>query len=291
MQLTASIYLIVALDFILSLSIAAIYRTGDRKFLWKSISNFAILRALTSVLIVCVGLLVQRYPVSAMRTLYFVAFYTLYIALNALEFRIFYEIYRKATIPFQGFSRWSSAIFAWIVVVILALTVMNLGSPNSGQDIYARAGINFMRATETVGLCVVAMLCYLIRSMGLPWRGKVFGIMFGFMIGSLGGILETVQFQFHLESNPYVTAFYQYAGIINLLIWIGYAFLPEPLPRPVTVPAESPVYRWSQIATALGAKTSVAMPEPQHSFFLADVEQVVDKVFTRHMQESPESNG
>uniref|UniRef100_E6PYC1 Uncharacterized protein n=1 Tax=mine drainage metagenome TaxID=410659 RepID=E6PYC1_9ZZZZ len=52
----------------------------------------------------------------------------------------------------------------------------------------------------------------------------------------------------------------------------------------MTLPADSPVYRWSQIAMALGNKgAQVALPEPQHSFFLTDVEKVVDRVFARNM--------
>ncbi len=291
MKLQLSIYAVVIIDIILSGTLGFCYRTGDRKYIWKNVSNLGYFRALCGIATLGLALLVDRYPVSAMRSLYFYSYYVLYLGLTALAFKLYFEIFRKATVAFPGFSRWGSSILAWIIVVIVAIAMMNLGSANSGQDPVARGAINMVRAIETVSLCVVAMLFYLVRSMGLSWRSKVYGIMTGFLLASLGGVIQTAQYQFHLESNVILIAFYQYAGIISLIIWIGYAFLPEPLPRPVTVPADSPVYRWSQIAAALGAKTQVAMPEPQHSFFLADVEKVVDKVFTRHMQETPESNG
>ncbi len=133
------------------------------------------------------------------------------------------------------------------------------------------------------------MLCYLVRSMGMPWRSKVFGIMGGFVLGSIASILQVVQVQMNLVSNQILSDLVTASSYVIFITWIAYAFLPEPLPRPVTLPAESPVYRWSQIASALGTKTQVAVPEPQHSFFLADVEKVVDKVFTRHMQETTDS--
>ena len=289
MQHIASTYEIVCVDFVLSVCLAVIYRTGERKYLWRSLSNLAAFRALCGVVISVCFYLLSRYPISAMRSLYFYSYYAFYLALNALAFMLYYEIFRKATVAFPGFSRWSRSIFAWIIVIMVAIALMNLGTPNAGQDMIARGAFNMVRAIETISFCVVAMLFYLIRSMGLSWRSKVYGIMAGFLTTSLGGIIQTAQYQFHLESNAFLIAFYQYAGIISLVTWIVYAYLPEPLPRPVTLPAESPVYRWSQIASALGTKAQVAVPEPQHSFFLADVEKVVDKVFTRHMQETTDS--
>ena len=281
----------IIVDILLSLSIWIIYRTGERKYIWRTLSLIGIVRATSTVVILGVLMLLMRFPVSRMRTAYFITFYVGYIAQTVMTYRLFYEIYRRTTVPFSGFSRWGKAIFAWIVVVMVVLTLATIGNSNSGQDFFARAGLNMMRAEETVSLCVAAMLCYLIRSMGMPWRNKVFGIMGGFVLGGLGSLVQVLQFEFSFMSNSFWSGFVTISGYLTFAMWIGYAFLPEPMPRPVTVPAESPVYRWSQIANALGAKTSVAMPEPQHSFFLADVEQVVDKVFTRHMQESPESNG
>ena len=284
-----SYYTLISLDVLLSVSLGIIFRTGERKFIWKTVSNFAFLRVAAAVCVLAVLTLLSHYPSSGMRTAYFVTYYAFYLALTVVSFKLFYEIYRKATVAFPGFSRMGHSIFAWVLIIMFVLTFMNLGSANSGQDAIARAAINMVRAIETVSICVIAFLVYLIRSMGLSWRNKVFGIMAGFMIGSLSSLIQDLQYQFHMEMSPAMTLFYQFSGVAGLLIWIAYAFLPEPLPRPVTLPAESPVYRWSQIASALGTKTQVAVPEPQHSFFLADVEKVVDKVFTRHMQETTDS--
>jgi hypothetical protein len=53
------------------------------------------------------------------------------------------------------------------------------------------------------------------------------------------------------------------------------------------VAANSTIYRWNEIASALGHKgTSVAVPAAANSFFLSDVEKVVDKVLTRSLHEN-----
>ncbi len=291
MDLTNAQIIALLLDALMSACVAVLYRTGERKYLWKTVSDLAILRFTAVSVMSCLLYVLSIHPISQMRTAYFVSFYLFYLGSVALTLKLFYEVYRKATVPLVGFSRWGLSIFAWIVVVMIVMTLMTMGNSNAGTDFLARAGINMMRAVETVNVCLAAFICYLIRSMGLSLRSKVFGIMGGFMVGSTGTIIQAVQYQLHIQSNPILSAIVVGSCYLTLAVWIGYAFLPEPLPRPVTVPADSPVYRWSQIAASLGTKTQVAMPEPQHSFFLADVEKVVDKVFTRHMQETPETNG
>ena len=52
------------------------------------------------------------------------------------------------------------------------------------------------------------------------------------------------------------------------------------------MPANSTIYRWNEIAAALGHGTQVAVQQPANSFFLTDVERVVEKVLTRNLQGS-----
>jgi hypothetical protein len=51
------------------------------------------------------------------------------------------------------------------------------------------------------------------------------------------------------------------------------------------MPANSTIYRWNEIASALGhTGTRVAVQQPANSFFLSDVERVVEKVLARNMK-------
>ena len=70
-------------------------------------------------------------------------------------------------------------------------------------------------------------------------------------------------------------------------MWVAYCALPEPVRKPMVMPANSTIYRWNEIASALGhTGTQVAVQQPASSFFLTDVEKVVDKVLTRNLRES-----
>lgn len=289
MQIIFREYAAAFIGITLAVVVAAIFRSGELRYTWRRVSDYAIAKAIG--LSVLLGLLVfaPHKNTHSFALGYFVAYYATFIALSICSFRLYFQIYTRATVPFQGFAKWAKPLFALIVVIMVIMTLMTFGQVNAGTDMLARVGLNFMRAVNTVDFCVVACLCFLIRAMGMPWRGKVFGIMAGFALVDFAGILQMLMMQFNMHQSIAITSIINYSGVFSGLIWVGYAYLPEPLPRPVTLPAESPVYRWSQIASALGTKTQVAVPEPQHSFFLADVEKVVDKVFTRHMQETTDS--
>ena len=291
MHLTLSQLFPIYLDIALNIVVAVVFRRGVLRYTWRIVSDIGVARsvfaAIALSLISASSLMTQHW----FNVSYFVSFYVGYLTISALMLKLLYQVYIRATVPFPGFAKWGRALFAWIVVLMAVMTAMAIGGVNTGQDFLAQTGINLIRATSTVEFYVVAFLCYLIRSMGMPILSRIFGVMIALAIGDFAGILQALSVQIHLPYSPLLGVVIQYSSPAVAALWVTYAYIPEPLPRPVTVPAESPVYRWSQIAASLGTKTQVAMPEPQHSFFLADVEKVVDKVFTRHMQETTETNG
>ena len=67
-------------------------------------------------------------------------------------------------------------------------------------------------------------------------------------------------------------------------MWVVYCAMPERVRKPLVMPANSTIYRWNEIASALGHGTHVAVQQPANGFFLTDVERVVDKVLTRNLQ-------
>jgi hypothetical protein len=81
---------------------------------------------------------------------------------------------------------------------------------------------------------------------------------------------------------------YQAVVLVAIGTWVAYSALPEPVRKPMVVPANSTIYRWNEIASALGhTGTQVAVVQPAtSSFFLTDVEKVVDKVLSRNLRES-----
>ncbi len=284
MHLTLSQLFPIYLDIALNIVVAVVFRRGVLRYTWRIVSDIGIARsvftAVALVLISASNLMTQHW----FNVSYFVFFYVGYLTITALMLKLYYQVYIRATLPFAGFAKWGKALFAWFVVIMAVMTVMTIGEVNAGQDFLAQAGINLMRAISTVEFCVAAFLCYLVRSMGMPIRSKIFGVMIALAIGDFAGILQSLMAQVHLPYSSFLGVVAQYGSPAIAALWIAYAYVPDPLPRPLTLPADSPVYRWSQIAATLGKSgTQVALPEPQHSFFLTDVERIVDRVFTRTM--------
>ena len=78
---------------------------------------------------------------------------------------------------------------------------------------------------------------------------------------------------------------YQTLVLVVLATWVTYATLPEPVRKPLVVPVNSTIYRWNEIASALGhTGTQVAVQQPANNFFLTDVENVVDRVLSRNLK-------
>jgi hypothetical protein len=74
---------------------------------------------------------------------------------------------------------------------------------------------------------------------------------------------------------------YESLILVALGTWIAYAALPEPARRPVVMAANSTIYRWNEIASALGHPGTQVAVQPANGFFLTDVEKVVEKVLSR----------
>jgi len=78
---------------------------------------------------------------------------------------------------------------------------------------------------------------------------------------------------------------YEAMILVSLAVWAAYCSLPDTIRKPLTMPANSTIYRWNEIASALGhTGTQIAVQQPANSFFLTDVEKVVEKVLARNLK-------
>jgi len=142
-----------------------------------------------------------------------------------------------------------------------------------------------MRSVSILELCLLGFLCLSMNALRLSVRDIAFGIAFGF------GLMSSNDFMIAALSSadPSLTAplqlVYESVILVALGSWITYCALPEPARSPVVMRVNSTIYRWNEIASALGHPgTQVAVQEPSNGFFLTDVEKVVEKVLTRNLK-------
>jgi hypothetical protein len=124
------------------------------------------------------------------------------------------------------------------------------------------------------------------NALHLPVRDMSFGVALGF------GLMSSNDFIFsslssHASSMTAPLQFlYESLILVTVGTWVVYCALPEPVRKPVVMAVNSTIYRWNEIASALGhTGTQIALHQPVNSFFLTDVERVVEKVLNRSLKE------
>jgi hypothetical protein len=143
-----------------------------------------------------------------------------------------------------------------------------------------------MRSVSVLELCLLAFLCLSMNALRLSIRDMAFGIALGFGVMAANDFIFAVL----MPRTPSMTASLQFVYeaviLVSLTVWVAYCSLPEAVRKPLMMPASSTIYRWNEIASALGhTGTQIAVRQPANSFFLTDVEKVVEKVLTRNLKD------
>ena len=222
------------------------------------------------------------------RPYYFVYFFgnwAVYIASAILLMLVCIEVFRSALSGLPGLMKIGIVVFRWAIVVCLVLTFSSFTFVHHGLAAVPDIAVALMRSVSILELCLLAFLCLSMNALRLSIRDMAFGIALGF------GMMSTNDFVFSILTRrpSAMTASLQivYEGLIlaSVGIWIAYCAFPEAVRKPVMMPANSAIFRWNEIASALGhTGTQIAVQQPANSFFLTDVEKVVEKVLTRNLK-------
>jgi hypothetical protein len=221
--------------------------------------------------------------------LYFYAYWAVYIASAIILFYICMEVFRSVLVAFSGLIRLGTVVFRWAALASLIVSLTSIHA-HHGVMVIPDIAFGLMRSVGILELCLLAFLCLSMNALNSSVRDIAFGIALGF------GVLSTSDFvlaSFLSSRHQSLTSPLQFASealtLLTLGVWISYCALPEPVHKPFVMAANSTIYRWNEIAAALGHGTKVAVQQPANSFFLSDVEKVVDKVLTRTNLQNSES--
>jgi len=216
---------------------------------------------------------------------YFFVYWTIYIASAALLFFICLEVFRSALNAFPGLMKFGTVIFRWASMISILVTLPSIPFAHKGLLVIPGIALGLMRSVSILELCLLAFLCVSMNALRLSVRDIAFGIALGFgLMCSNDFVLATLTSTQSSLTGP-VQIIYEALILVSLAVWVTYCVLPETTRKPVMMPANSTIYRWNEIASALGhTGTQVAVQQPANSFFLTDVEKVVEKVLTRNLK-------
>ena len=220
---------------------------------------------------------------------YFVLWYLSLSVCSILMLMVCLNTYRLALSHLPGLARIGSAVFGWAFVASLLVTVSSFTSVSHASDLFMQVVSQASRSLATIELCLLAFLTVCMQAINLPVRSKPYGIALGLGILSMSNWFQSYLIAHQIPMDGTLQLLTPALGLGALGVWLTYTILPEPARKPITLPINSTIYRWNQIASALGHKgTQVAM-QPEPTFFLADVEKVVERAFARTAAGAKES--
>lgn len=216
---------------------------------------------------------------------YFYPYWAVYIASAITLFFVTLEIFRSVLSAFAGLMRLGTVVFRWVALVSAVASLGSISYTHPNISLLPDFALALMRSVSILELCLLAFLCLCINALQLSFKDLAvgFGLGFGFM--SANDLIYAALSPGNSSLNAPLQFLYEAVILLSVGMWIAYCAMPERLRKPVVMPANSTIYRWNEIAAALGHGTQVAMrQQPANGFFLTDVERVVDKVLTRKLQ-------
>jgi hypothetical protein len=221
--------------------------------------------------------------------MYFYSYWAVYVASAVTLFFVCLEIFRSVLSPFAGLMRLGTVVFRWTTLASLIVSLSSVSFKHLGVLLIPDVALALMRSVSILELCLLAFLCLCMNELRLSARDLSFGIALGFGMMSANDFILASLWSHSTSLTSPLQFFNESLILATLSLWLAYCALPEPAPKPVVLAANSTIYRWNEIAAALGHGTKIAVQQPANSFFLSDVEKVVDKVLTRTNLQGNES--
>ncbi len=287
MPISLAMSMMSAIEFVLWIALAFLFWKKGFYHRFPATSAYLALRAVSTVMLL--GIL-QAATLPWGRShhvdnLYFYSYFAVYAAGAVLLYFICIEVFRSALAGFPGILKIAIVVFRWAAAVAVIVSLTSIPHTNNIPTMISEISYyGLVRSVSVLELCLLAFLCLSMNALRMSVRDMAFGIALGFGVMSTGDFILSCLSSHITSTNAPVQFVYESLLLVALGIWLAYCFVPKPAPRPVMMPASSAIYRWNEIATALGhTGTKVAVQQPANSFFLSDVERVVEKVLARNM--------
>lgn len=274
-----------AIEFLLVAVLAILFwrRKLQRRF--PAMGAYLALRVISAPILALLLYELQQSHTQMQYQAYFFVSWGVYIASAVTLFFINIEIFRASLSSFPGLMKFGIIIFRWAVLVSVLVTFSTLTISHHGLMIIPDIALGLMHSVSILELCLLAFLCLSMNALRLSIRDMAFGIALGFGMMAANDFVAASVISHSTSLTSPMQFVYESVILFALGTWVTYCVIPEPALKPVVMPANSTVYRWNEIASALGhTGTQVAVQQPANSFFLTDVEKVVDKVLNRNLK-------
>ena len=215
---------------------------------------------------------------------YFLVFWGAYIVSAVLLFFVCVEVFRSALAAMPGLMKFGVVVFRWAAFVSLIVTLSTVSFAHRGIAVIPDIAYAMMRSVSILELCLLGFLCLCMNALKLSARDMAFGLAMGFGFMAANDFIHATLISRFTSLTAPIQFVYEGAILGVLGLWTSYCAAPAPATQPVVMPANSTIYRWIEIASALGHTGTQVAVQHSNSFFLTDVEKVVDKVLNRNLK-------
>ena len=216
--------------------------------------------------------------------IYFYLYYTVFIASAVLLFFICMEVFRSALSAFPGLMRFGIVIFRWAILASVIVSFSTINYSHRGVLLIPSIAFGLMRSVSIIELCLLGFLCLGMNALRLSARDIAFGIAMGLGVMSANDFVQSLVFSNYTPLTAPWQFVYESAILATLGMWVTYCALPEPARQPIMVPANSLIFRWNEIATALGHTGTQVAVQPAGGFFLTEAENAVEEALTQDLK-------
>ena len=219
---------------------------------------------------------------------YFYTYWATYVAGAVVVFLVIQEMFQSSMDPFPGLKWLGTISFRWVACISFVAASAALLTPGGkGDKFFLAIAAQAMRCESVFILSLLLFLVIAAGKLGLSYRSRVFGISFGFGIMAASDLAVSAAFLHHGQSivTSTISLVGTGASLLTLTVWSVYFLRPEPARQTAALDPSSPLARWNEIATSLGqsgGRVPAAVPAPANSFFLQDVEKVVDRILIKN---------
>lgn len=267
--------------FLLSTAIYLVYRAQKHR-IYPAFWHLLGVWVASDVLMLGEGLLGHLHLLGGSQTytLYFFTYWPCFALNSILILRVLHEMFRHAVRSIPGVQRLGRPIFFWAVVVSVILAFAAGVTPNtSGMTLLLASAQVLQRSESVLALCMVSFLAFASRTLGVSYASRIFGVTFGFGFLALGNLVETAFFQKQPNLTGHGALLHEGVILSVILLWAVYFAKPEPVRRLVTMPTQSPLMRWNDIAQQLGNPAG-QIPVSYPPSFMSGIQAFVDSVMT-----------
>jgi hypothetical protein len=214
---------------------------------------------------------------------YFYLYFAVYVASAVLLFLVCMEVFRSALSAFPGLMKLGIVSFRWAVLASVIVSFSTITFSHRGALLIPSVALSLMRSVSIVELCLLGFLCLGMNALRLSARDLAFGIALGM------GMMSANDFVMSLVISNYTTLtapwqfVYESVILATLGMWMAYCALPEPARQPLMVPASSLIFRWNEIATALGHTGTQVVVQPADGFRLTEAENAVEEALNQDL--------